>query len=249
MTVNRPFRRTYRPFASGEYDERGNSYYVLHPMFARSPEHYIRAFLLIIKDLLELFDYIEPADVNINCYSYRIHALLIRACVEVEANCKAILIENNYRKPPGKLCMKDYQKINSTHHLSSYQVKVPYWNGNMDIRSPFSSWSERKPLPWYQAYNSSKHNRHSEFIKASFGNLIDACCGLLVILSSQFGTFDFSPSNISLSLDCPTEGMEFGIGGIFHVKFPDDFPSEERYDFDWEELKNEADPFQAIDYS
>jgi hypothetical protein len=43
--------------------------------------------------------------------------------------------------------------------------------------------------------------------------------------------------------------MESGIGGFFRVKFPDQWPMELRYDFDWQALKEEADPFQTIDYS
>lgn len=54
----------------------------------------MRAFLLVQKDLQELFDYVEPADKKLCCYSYRIHELLMRTCIEVKANCKAILSEN-----------------------------------------------------------------------------------------------------------------------------------------------------------
>ena len=98
MPVTCPYRRTCRQFVDGSYSEGGRWQYMLHPKFAQAPEHYVRAFLLLLKDLQELFDYIEPADKNLHCYSYRIHALLLRACVEVEANCKAILKENGYSK-------------------------------------------------------------------------------------------------------------------------------------------------------
>jgi hypothetical protein len=81
----------------------------LSTMFAR--------FLILLKDLQELFDYVEPADKNLSCYSYRIHALSRRACVEVEANCKAILKENGYTKS-GDWNMGDYKKIEKTHLLS-----------------------------------------------------------------------------------------------------------------------------------
>jgi hypothetical protein len=92
--------------------------YIMHPAFAKEPQHYIRAFELIQEDLLDLFDYIEPADVNLHCYSYRIHALHLRTCIEVEANCKAILKENGY--PTGSdWNMRDYKKLEKTHHLSS----------------------------------------------------------------------------------------------------------------------------------
>jgi hypothetical protein len=224
---------------------------MVHLKFAESPQHYVRAFLLLLKDLQELFDYVEPADRNLACYSYRIHALLLRACVEVEANCKAILRENGYSKS-GDWNMGDYKKIERTHFLSAYEVKVPNWTGTRALRSPFAPWASGATLPWYEAYNISKHDRHSQFEEATFEHLIDASCGLLVLLSAQFGTNDFSPGNPLLALDGvegASDGMESGIGGYFRVRFPDNWPHDLRYDFDWQKLKNERDPFRTIDYS
>ena len=248
MPVSRPYRRTCRQFVDGKYTEGGRWQYMMHPKFAQSPGQYIRAFLLLLKDLQELFDYVEPDDNNLACYSYRIHALLLRACIEVEANCRAILTENGYTKL-GRMDMTDYKKINATHRLSSYQVKVPYWSGTKFLRSPFSSWSTGNTLPWYQAYNTAKHDRLAGFKQATFEHLLDAACGVLVILSAQFETNDFSPGDSLLALGGPSDGMESGIGGYFRVKFPDDWPEDLRYEFDWQTLKNEADPFQLIDYS
>ena len=248
MPVDHPIRRTYRQFTNGSYAAGGCSGYVMHPKFAQSPEHYVRAFLLIQKDLQEIFDYVEPADVNSDCYSYRIHALLLRACVEVEANCKAILKENGYAKADN-WNMGDYKKINTTHRLSSYQIRIPNWTGAKHIRSPFSSWTTGAPLPWYEAYNTTKHDRHSEFHHAKFQHLLDACCGLLIILSAQFGTNDFTSGNTLLALEGPNDGTESAIGGHFRVVFPTDWPNESKYDFDWQTLKREIDPFQTIDYS
>lgn len=248
MPVNRPYRRTYRQFVDGRYTEGGRAGYVLHSKFANSPAQYVRAFLLLLKDLQDLFDYIEPADRNLSCYSYRIHALLVRACVEVEANCKAILKENGYTKA-SDMNMGDYKKIDVTHRLSSYEVKLPYWNGSNYLRRPFEPWSTGRSLRWYQAYNTTKHDRHIEFEEATFEYLIDACCGILVILSAQFGTNDFTPGDTLISIGGRHDGMETGIGTYFRVKFPDDWPFEMRYAFDWQLLKDESDPFQTIDYS
>ena len=149
---------------------------MIHPRFAPAPEHYVRAFLLL-KGLRELFDYVEPADVNLGCYSYRIHSLLLRACVEVEANCKAILKENGY-SPPGKKGgirtrwdMIDYRKIDPTHRLSFYQVQVPNWTGSGGMRSPFQAWRSGSPLPGYEAYHATKHERHLKFEQATFEHL------------------------------------------------------------------------------
>lgn len=248
MSVNRPYRRTCRQFTDGSYTEGGRWEYMLHPKYAQSPEHYVRAFLLLLKDLQDLFDYVEPADKNLNCYSYRIHALLLRACVEVEANCKAILKENGYTKS-GYMTMNDYKKINTTHRLSSYQVKIPNWNGRKNIRYPFLPWASGRPLPWYQAYNTTKHDRHTKFEKATFKHLLDASCGLLVLLSAQFETNDFSSGDTLLAGNEPGDGMKSGIGGYFRVRFPNDWPDKMKYGFDWQKLKHEKDPFQTIDYN
>jgi hypothetical protein len=248
MSVNRPYRRTYRPFLDGDYTRGGRSQYIAHPRFAQSPEHYVRAFLILLKDLQELFDYIEPSDKNLPCYSYRIHALLLRACVEVEANCKAILKENGYSKSRD-WNMTDYKKIEKTHLLSEHKIIIPNWSGVQATRTPFSAWSTKKCPPWYRAYNETKHDRHSEFEKANFEQLIDASCGLLVLLSAQFGTNDFSPGQGLLALEGPADGTESGIGGYFRVGFPPNWPAELRYDFEWSVLKAEEDPFQNIDYS
>ena len=248
MPINRPYRRTCRQFVDGRYSDAVRWHYMVHPKFAQEPAHYVRAFLLLLKDLQELFDYIEPADDNLPCFSYRIHALLLRSCIEVEANCKAILQENGYKKP-SEMNMTDYRKINTTHRLSSYEVKVPYWSGARDVRSPFSAWSTGSSLPWYRAYNNTKHDRHVQFRNATFDHLLDACCGVLVLLSAQFETNDFSPRNTLVTMGGPNDGMISGIGDYFRVKFPDDWPHELRYDFDWRGLMDEPDPFDTIDYT
>ncbi|TDU64518.1 hypothetical protein EI77_03968 [Prosthecobacter fusiformis] len=102
MGFTRPYKRTCRQFVGGSYAEGGRAEYIQDERYAEVPGHYVRAFLIILKDLQELFDFIEPDDENLACYSYRIHALLLRTCVEVEANCVAILKENGYPKPEKK---------------------------------------------------------------------------------------------------------------------------------------------------
>jgi hypothetical protein len=199
--------------------------------------------------LRELFDYVEPSNKNLGCFSYRIHSLLLRACVEVEANCKAILKENGYVKPGGNdLNMGDYRKLEKTHFLSGYQVAVPDWHGQGGLRTPFLPWATGQGLTWYQAYNAAKHDRHSAFETATFEHLIDAVCGLLVILSAQFETNDFGPGNDFLCAESPDD-MESGIGAFFRVRFPKDWPEDLRYDFNWQQLKDQPNPFQIIDYS
>jgi len=248
MAIHRPFKRTCRQFTHGSYSHSGQYQYLFHPDYAKSPEHYIRAFLLIQKDLQSLFDYIEPADLNSNCYSYRIHELLLRTCVEVEANCKAILLENRYKKN-GDLTMSDFKKINKSHHLSSYEIKLPLWHGSKSLRTPFLRWATGESLSWYQAYNKTKHDRHDKFNLASFENLIDAVCGLVTVLASQFWTEDYSPESDLVALGNSSDDMETAIGGYFRVKFPDDWSEEEMYDFTIGDIEKSKFTIECYDYN
>lgn len=253
MPVSRPYRRTCRPFVGNSYAEGGKSAYILDSRYADAPHHYIRAFELLLKDCQNLFSYVEPADDNQVCFSYRIHELLLRCCVEIEANFKAVLKANDYLRPGARErdwnMGSDYVLIEKSHRLSGYQVKFPFWRGRSATRTPFESWSRTESLPWYQAYNATKHDRHMKFSEATFKHLTDALCGLLVVLSAQFYTHDFSPGLVLLGCEPIQDGMTSGLGQYFRVKFPDDWPLDQRYDFNWQELQNEEQPFQAFDYT
>ena len=133
MPVDRPFRRTCRQLVDGSYLHNGNGRYVCHSRYAVAGRQYVRAFMLLQKDVLELFDYVEPADINLPCYSYRIHELHMRTCIEVEAHCKAILSENSYRGNSNDWTMNDYRKLDRTHHLSSMKFGCHYGMA-LDIR-------------------------------------------------------------------------------------------------------------------
>ena len=108
-----------------------NLMYIRHPCFAKAPQHYIHPFKLIQQDMVDIFEYIEPADVNAGCYSYRIHALHTRACIEVEANFKAILSENGYPHN-ADWNMRDYIR-------GSSQRSVQFWSVSMANKSSIVS--------------------------------------------------------------------------------------------------------------
>ena len=248
MSVSKPYHRTVRQLMDDSYANSGNGRYVLHPKYASDPQHYVRAYLLLQKDLLELFDYVEPSDQNLGCYSYRTHELLLRACVEIEANCKAILLENGYKKPPDDLKMSDYVKIEQSHRLSHFEVRVPAWSGSAALRVPFASWRSGGSLAWYQAYNATKHDRQAEFRRATFEQALDAVCGCLVMLSAQFLDQDFSGRPALLSTGSPGDGMEDAIGSYFRMGYPKAWPVADRYDFNWQTLERDPNPVQEYPY-
>ncbi len=250
MGIISPYKRTARIFSDNSYSNSGKWMYVLHEKYADSPDNFVRAFLLIQQDVLELFNFIEPSDANLATHSHRIHELLLRTCVEVEANCTAILRENGYSRS-GNWNMGDYKKIEQSHYLSQFEVKVPNWLGASGVRKPFSSWSSGGSLSWYTAYNNTKHDRHINFSQANFENLIDAIAGLSAILASQFINQDFSPAGMGLSVNPggPSDGYESSIGGFFRLKYPSNVPAAEKYDFEHSDIDFTTDIFQCFTYT
>lgn len=246
MGEPKPFRRTWRPFVATRHP---SFMYFRHAQFAESPEQYVRVFLLLQKDMIELFEYVEPSDTNLNCYSYRIHSLLMRVAIEVEANCRAILIENKYPKKPHELKIIDFHKLEASHKLSSYEVRVPVWHGQHGVRKPFAGWTTNHSLPWYQAYNIAKHDRHKDFSKATFEHTIDAMCGLAALISSQFYNCDFTP-NTYLAMSMASDDFQQSIGDYFQIRFPKaaNWSPKDLYDFDWDTIRTDATPFAAITF-
>jgi hypothetical protein len=130
MSFAKPFYRNYRGIKPSPNSGYSGWAYIHDRDYAKSAEHYVRAFILIQNDLQSIFEYLEPSDECRTSYSYRIHALLMRTCIEVEANFKAILEENTFTPPPKRsLNTTDYRKVDATHHLFSYEVMLPIWNG------------------------------------------------------------------------------------------------------------------------
>lgn len=251
MSIKKPIIRNVRAFINNEYSEWWRRQYIIDPRYAKNPSSYIRSFLLILEDLKNIFNYIEPSDINLKCYSFKIYEILLRSCIEFESNCKAILIENWYKKNPNDMNIIDYNKIEYTHNLSSYLVKVPFWSWSNNIRQPFKDWKDplKGPLTWYQAYNTTKHNRQEEFSSATFENMIDSVCWLLVILSSQFYNNDFWPVNYLVTNGNNLDNFDSATWNYFEIKYPGNRKDELKYDFNREELKNNDNPFDKFDYS
>lgn len=262
MSNIKPFHRNYRKMKPGPNSGYSDWAYIVDRDYSQNPEHYTRAFSIIQSDLIKLFEFIEPSDINLTTYSFRIHELLMRTCIEIEANFKAILQENIYKpvynggrkqgqlRPEKEWSIKDFKVINKSHHLDNYYVELPFWKGQKGKLQPFGNWAVDKPLGWYQAYNKSKHDRLNNFHKANLLHLLEAFTGLFVLLSSQFRTESFSTGGQSLgiSVDSYFSG-EFGLGGFLMVTFPNDWTDDEMYDFDWSQLKTQNNRFEKIDYN
>ena len=81
MAINKPFHRNYREMIKGPNSGFSSWAYIVDREYAKEPEHYTRAYHIIQNDLIQLFEYVEPADENWQTYSFRIHELFMRTCI------------------------------------------------------------------------------------------------------------------------------------------------------------------------
>lgn len=190
---------------------------------------------LIIRDLYELFNYVEPNDVNLNTYSHRLYELLLRTATEFEANCKGILDSNGYVKTGGgNLNITDYFKIENAANLSGYEVTFERWPNH--VFKPFDAWNTGvfASLPWYQGYNHVKHNRFSHFSEANLENVMNAIAALLCILHAQIG--ENMDSVCFEGIATQQSDQSKVVNGTFTITAPT-FPEAETYDFVWDNSK------------
>jgi hypothetical protein len=240
MTLTRPFYRIWRPPHNDNFFEND---YVLDPRNAPDAINLIRGYHLLERELFKLFDFVEPADANLSCYSHQLYALILRASTEFEANAKAILIKNSYTRA-GNFNVRDYYKLQSAMRLSEYRVTIPIWQGNHRVVQPFDTWSTRSSLPWYQSYNRVKHNRSDEFQSASLKNAVASVAAVFAIVFAQFGISSFDPYHDVGNFQ--SDGTVLSHSAcLLSIEPPNGWTAAEKYDFDWETLRTAASPYQT----
>jgi len=253
IALDKPYRQIIRPVGPGiggeKYDYVGarlEDSYLLDPDYAPGRANTVRAYHLLERDLLRAFDYLEPAERNLEAYSHRLYELLLRASTEFEANCKAILKANGYKKC-GNWNIRDYMKVEASSRLSEYEVRIAMWREGHKILRPFKGWPSSKQPSWYRAYNAVKHNRSDDFPKANLQNVLCAVSGLLAVLFSQFYVLSFQahPPETMWHTD---DGWLFHDDSVFAVKPPQGWRPDEFYKFDWAALRQQSDKFAKFPF-
>jgi hypothetical protein len=252
MPLDKPYYRCYRPNIKSSSLE-----YLRDHRNVSNPYDYTRKIEILYSRLVKIFEYIEPSNENGEVYSIHISSLLLDICTTIEANFKDILKYNNYNKSNNSLNIIDYFLINNSHHLASYEVKIPFWKGSKNIRTPFINWNKKEkycPLNWYKSYNQVKHNIIDKFNEATLDNLVDSFCALLILTTAQF--YDDEILQDPQKLETAPYGCIINDGDFietiktpFLIKFPNDWQDDEKYCFDWCTIKNETNAFVKYNYS
>ena len=253
MPLDKPYYRCYRPNLTDKNIDK--LAYIRDSRNLKNPYDYLRKLDILYSRLEKIFEYVEPAKINKNTYSVQICSLLLDLCTTIEANFRDILKQNNYNKPIGDCKMPDYFLVEKSHHLSSYEIKIPFWKPEGQIRRPFRAWNKKifVPLEWYTSYNHVKHNMIEKYSEATLDNVVDSFCALLVIMSAQFYddsiklTENVSHDNFFVWRSKGDYIQAFKTDCV--IKFPNDWSDEEKYLFDWSIIKTESEPFVKYDYN
>jgi hypothetical protein len=154
----------------------------------------LQATRLLLDRLDELVVYVEPTRTSLHTYGHKTRELLILACTEVENAWKYYMRLAHQSPSRGRdFTTKDYVRLLRPLHLSEFELILkPY---DIDPIRPFATWDAAYPtrsLTWYDAYNSTKHDRQTHFDKATLKNCIDAVCAYLVMFSVRFSPLPLS---------------------------------------------------------
>ena len=142
----------------------------------------------LINRLTSIFNNVYPTQNNFECYGHEIRNLLILACTEVEAQLKGILTANS-QNPLIKCTTKHYAKLKGVLKLEEYSINLSHYP-EVTFISPFKNWDQENPttsLPWYDNYNSVKHDRENKFHNANLISAINAICAVAILLYAQYG--------------------------------------------------------------
>lgn len=199
-------------------------------------KRFLQSFEILKRDLVRLFEFVEPCSDNLSTYSQRTFELLLRACTEVETNCKHILRSNGHSASRESIIR--FSDLNGPMKLSEYTVCCPA----IDFKdfAPFEYFShaerkQRSPL-WYRAYNSAKHDRAGSFSSANLGSVIESIGAVYVILSAQYG-YHFDGGINSMM------GIPLGPPKYFSLCAHPSWSEDESYQFDWDSLSSMESPY------
>lgn len=144
---------------------------------------------ILVDDLNEIFKTLAPRTDNLTAFGHSIRNIIILACTEIDAMMNNILDKNCVKRKGKYRTMNDYVKLLEPLRLREYSLSFSRHNDLPNL-SPFANWDSQdrtKSLVWYDAYNKIKHDRETNFYKATLENAINSIAAYAIILIAQFG--------------------------------------------------------------
>lgn len=195
---------------------------------------------ILLNKLEGLFETVEPTTANLQVYGHKIREILLLACMEVESSWSAVLKENEYFSE-NRLTTNDYVKLAAPMFLDGYEMFLQSYP-NFPSFTPFKGWDASNPtesLPWYDAYNKTKHDREENLKFATLENAVKSVGVAVVMFHAQFG-FNFGLGFMDQKSPI--------IRNIFRIITPGLKKYEKEYYIPKFELNNEMQPVPSWDW-
>jgi hypothetical protein len=178
-----------------------------------------RGQLTALREQLErILRTVHPNKKNFQAYGHDIRNVLILAATEVEAHWRGVLKANG-AKGDGT---KDYIKLLPAMKLDEYAILLPFYPWLDPVR-PFVGWvpsPSTQSLPWYDNYNAVKHDRETNFERATLFDALNAVCAVAVMLFAQFGKSAFHNAREINSFFDLIEAPRWDESEIYPVPLP-----------------------------
>jgi hypothetical protein len=150
-----------------------------------------QALRILVQRLDEILTYIEPTRDGLKTFGHKTRELLILACTEVENIWKNYMNRVGATPAGRDFTTSDYVRLSRPLYLSEFEVSLPLY---LDVQAikPFYGWDalrSTQSLPWYDAYNKTKHDRSTHFNLASVENCISAVAAAVVLFCVRFSPF------------------------------------------------------------
>lgn len=136
---------------------------------------------------------IEPTRKHLDVYGHELRHLLILACTEVEEAFVSTLAANGFEasKAPEdrRWNTSHFYNLKDPMRLNEWSIRWPYFP-DLDSFQPFADWNmpgSTTSLPWYDAYNKTKHGRSEHLPKASLKHVLNALAAVAILGAAQFG--------------------------------------------------------------
>ena len=147
-------------------------------------------YLMLEKDFMNTFQYVEPSVDNNSAYSKEYNKLLLSIGSEIDVVFKELCkkIENKNSNDVEKYNIINYMNVISNYNNFSNENCINLVT--REIISPFCDWINRKTPLWWKNYNHLKHDRLSnDNIKlGNYSNVKESLSALYIICRVLYKT-------------------------------------------------------------
>ncbi|MBN1281636.1 MAG: hypothetical protein JW985_01565 [Alphaproteobacteria bacterium] len=150
---------------------------------------------ILMQKLDEILLYLEPTADSLNTYGHKLRELLILSCTEIENSW------GEYLKLSGlsitRPTTNEYVRLKSALFLAEFEIRFsrhPF----IKVLRPFESWDATNPttsLPWYDAYNQTKHSKNDNFNKSTLENCLNAIAANIIMFCVKYGPYEITAGN------------------------------------------------------